>query len=123
MRNFRDALLAIVVVLATGCALEEKSRADFDRHNNSILRTSYQDSSMLVFGARAGAAYPADSESAEALRIEWLEQWLDIQGLCVDGYEVVRREPIPLGQPNFHDMDLRYLVKCASRAAEPEKAQ
>jgi hypothetical protein len=121
MTPIRSALIAIVAVLASGCAIEEKSRADFERHNNSILRTSYQDSSILVFEAKAGAAYPADSETAEALRIGWLEQWLDIRGLCASGYEITSREAIPLGQPNFHDMDLRYLVRCAERPADMEK--
>ena len=60
---------AIALSFLSGCAFEEKSRADFERHNNSILRTSYQDSAMLVFEARAGAAFPDDSESAEELRM------------------------------------------------------
>lgn len=121
MTLIRRALIAAIAVLASGCAIEEKSRADFERHNNSNLRASYQDPSILVFEARAGAAYPADSETAEALRIGWLEQWLEIRGLCVDGYEITLREPIPPGQPNFYDMDLRYLLRCAQRPAEPDK--
>ena len=104
--------LVLAAVLASGCAMEEKSRGDFERHNNSILRTSYQDESVLVFEAKAGAAYPADSEPAEAVRMEWLQAWLTQRGLCPNGYEIVGREPIPPGQPNFHDMDLRYLVRC-----------
>lgn len=109
--------LVLFTVLLSGCAMEEKSRADFERHNSSILRTSYQDESMLVFEAKAGAAYPTDSEAAEAVRMEWLQSWLDRQGLCPDGYEIISREPIGPGQPNFHDMDLRYLLKCRSRPA------
>jgi len=49
--------------------------------------------------------------------MEWLQSWLDRQGLCPDGYEIISREPIGPGQPNFHDMDLRYLLKCRSRPA------
>lgn len=110
MKN--TVLIVLLAVLVSGCAMERKSRADFDRHQNSLLRTSYQDSSMLVFEARAGAAYPADSEAAEAVRMEWLQAWLDVQRLCPAGYEIISREPITAGQPNFHDMDLRYLLKC-----------
>jgi hypothetical protein len=50
------------------------------------------------------------------MRMGWLQSWLDRRGLCPDGYEIVRREPIAPGQPNFHDMDLRYLLKCRSAA-------
>ena len=32
----------MTVALVSGCAMEEQSRADFERHNSSILRTSYQ---------------------------------------------------------------------------------
>jgi len=111
----RPALgVVMALVLMSGCAMEEQSRADFERHNSSILRTSYQDESMLVFEAKAGAAFPADSESAEAMRMGWLEDWLDRRGLCPDGYEIISRDPIAPGQPNFHDMDLRYLLKCRS---------
>ena len=111
-----SVIVAVTAVLSgmSGCAFEEKSRADFERHNNSVLRTSYQDSSMLVFEARAGATFPEDSPSAEDLRLGWLHDWLDRQGLCPDGYEIVSRERIPPGQPNFYDMDLRYLVRCSS---------
>lgn len=112
----KPVAVVLTIFLACGCAMEEQSRADFERHNSSILRTSYQDESMLVFEAKAGAAYPADSESAEAMRMDWLQAWLDRRGLCPDGYEIIRREPIEPGQPNFHDMDLRYLLKCKSAA-------
>jgi hypothetical protein len=122
MRSSVICAAAVVLSLLSGCAFEEKSRADFERHQSSILRTSYQDSAMLVFEARAGAAYPEDSETAETLRMSWLQDWLDRQGLCPDGYEIVTREPISAGQPNFHDMDLRYLLRCAS-APPPAPAQ
>jgi hypothetical protein len=110
----KPVAIVLTIFLACGCAMEEQSRADFERHNSSILRTSYQDESMLVFEAKAGAAYPADSETAEAMRMDWLQAWLDRRSLCPDGYEIIRREPIEPGQPNFHDMDLRYLLKCKS---------
>ena len=91
MRSSVICAAAVVLSLLSGCAFEEKSRADFERHQSSILRTSYQDSAMLVFEARAGAAYPEDSETAETLRMSWLQDWLDRQGLCPDGYEIVTR--------------------------------
>lgn len=111
------AILSLVAVLA-GCAMEQQSRADFERHNQSILRDSYAEPGMLVFEAKAGAAFPADSQSAEATRIQWLESWLTQRKLCPTGYEVLSREAIGAGEPNFHDMDLRYRLRCSEPPPE-----
>ena len=113
------AILLLASVLA-GCALEQQSRADFERHNQSILRDSYAEPGMLVFEAKAGAAFPADSQNAEAMRMEWLQSWLTQRKLCPAGYEVLSRELIGAGEPNFHDMDLRYRLRCTD--APPEAA-
>lgn len=109
---------ALAAVLA-GCVMEERSRGDFERHNQSILRDSYAEPGMLVFEAKAGAAFPADSQSAEDLRMQWLDAWLAQRKLCPNGHEVISREPIGAGEPNFHDMDLRYRIRCADAVVEP----
>ncbi len=111
------AVLALTA-LSAGCAIEEKSRGDFERHNQSILRDSYTEPGMLMFEAKAGAAFPADSQSAEALRMQWLDAWLVQRKLCPYGREVVSRELIGVGEPNFHDMDLRYRIRCTDATAE-----
>ncbi|MGD8977237.1 MAG: hypothetical protein PVG91_06490 [Gammaproteobacteria bacterium] len=113
------AILLLASLLA-GCAMEQQSRADFERHNRSILRDSYAEPGMLVFEAKAGAAFPAESQSAEATRMQWLESWLAQRKLCPAGYEVLSRESIGAGEPNFHNMDLRYRLRCVD--APPEAA-
>ncbi|MGB5211479.1 MAG: hypothetical protein WBP60_13240 [Gammaproteobacteria bacterium] len=115
-------LLAMLVVTLAGCALEEQSRADFERHNQSILRDSYTNPDVLVFEAKAGAAMPADSKSAEATRMQWLDTWLTQRKLCPAGHEIVSRQAIAPGEPNFHDMNLRYLVRCTDQPA-PEASE
>jgi hypothetical protein len=113
------SMVAAVLLAATlaGCALEEKSRADFERHNQSILRDSYSDPGVLVFEAKAGSAMPADSTSAEATRMQWLDAWLAQRRLCPAGHEIISRQVIAPGEPNFHDMNLRYLVRCSEPPA------
>lgn len=111
-------LCALVLTLLSGCVFEERSRGDFERHNLSLLEVSRRDNSVLVFEAKAGAAYPENSATAEAKRMSWLQSWLDRQGFCPDGYEITSRRKIEFGEINFHDMDLRYELQCVDAPIE-----
>jgi len=111
-------LCALVLTWLSGCVFEERSRGDFERHNLSLLEVSRRDSSVLVFEAKAGAAYPENSATAEAKRMSWLQSWLDRQGFCPDGYEITSRSKIEFGEVNFHDMDLRYELQCVDAPIE-----
>lgn len=120
----------ITAIGLSGCALkefEDRSRGDFDRHNQSHLEVSRTDESILIFEAKAEVGYPIDSETAEAERMEWLEGWLEREDYCPDGHEILSRRKLGAGDINFHDMDLRYEVRCseappeASPEAPPEE--
>jgi len=110
------ALLAVV----GGCALETESRGDFERHNMSLLEVSRQDDSILIFEASTNGAYPEASASAEATRMSWLDDWLEREGYCAYGYDILSRNKLGAGDINFHDMDLRYTLRC--KEAPPEEA-
>lgn len=111
--------MAMMLVVAAGCALEDRSRADFDRHQMSLLEVSRQDNSILIFEARTSGAFPEASAQAEATRMEWLQGWLDRQGYCPDGYEILSRDKLGSGDINFHDMDLRYTLRCNEAGPSP----
>jgi len=114
------AILSILIFpLLSGCVFEERSRDDYERHNLSLLEVSRRDSSILIFEAKAGPAYPEDSATAEAKRMAWLQSWLGRQGYCPGGHETISRRRIESGDINFHDMDLRYEVRCVD--APPEE--
>lgn len=113
----RFGLIVTLLTLAGGCALEEQSRADFDRHQMSLLEVSRVDDSVLVFEAKTSAAFPEAGAQAEATRMAWLQGWLDRAGYCPDGYEILSREKLGPGDINFHDMDLRYTLRCQEPAA------
>lgn len=108
----KQGLMAAVLLLVGACALEEKSRADFDRHQMSLLEVSRQDDSILVFEAETSGAFPESSAGAEATRMEWLQGWLDRQGYCPHGYDILTRKKLGPGDINFHNMDLRYTLRC-----------
>ena len=114
----KTTLIAALLVFAGGCALEEQSRADYDRHQMSLLEVSRQDDSILIFEAETSGAFPESSESAEATRMTWLQGWLDRQGYCPHGYDILSRKKLGPGDINFHNMDLRYTLRC--REAPPE---
>ena len=113
----KHGLIAALMVVLAGCALEEKSRADFDRHQMSLLEVSRQDDSILIFEAQTSGAFPEASAQAEATRMEWLQGWLDRQGYCPYGYEILSRSKLGPGDINFHDMDLRYTLRCTEAPA------
>ena len=111
-------LSMLILPLLSACIIEERSRDDFERHNLSLIEVSRRDSSVLIFEAKAGPAYPEDSATAEVKRMGWLQSWLDRQGYCPGGYKILSRRRIERGDINFHDMDLRYELRCVD--APPE---
>lgn len=47
-----------------------------------------------TFKATADLQYPPDSKNAEQIRMEWLQQWVSDNKLCVNGYTVDNRKQI-----------------------------
>lgn len=46
------------------------------------------------YKAYANAIYPVDGEQAEAMRIEWLEKYLEDNSVCDAGYTITERMPV-----------------------------
>ena len=57
---------------------------------------------------------------AMALRMQWLEGWLERRGLCVHGYEVLERRAFDFLEHNPARYDLRYKVQCT--VAPPDES-
>lgn len=91
---------------------------DYHRHSQSGLRNDPRDEEMLWFEVRTDSAYPEDSADAEAVRMEWLQAWLDRRSLCPYGHDIVAREPIDRAEVNPYGFNLRYRVRCKPPAAE-----
>jgi hypothetical protein len=113
-------MMAALLTVVGGCALETESRGDFERHNMSLLEVSRQDDSILIFEAQTNGAFPEASAAAEATRMSWLEDWLEREGYCAYGYDILSRNKLGAGDINFHDMDLRYTLRC--KEPPPEEA-
>lgn len=105
-----------VLAGATGCA-KMGDKYDYNRHTMSDLREDWRQPGVLLFEASSSTMYPADSEAAEAIRMEWLAGWMKRSGYCPAGWEVMSRSPIDPREVHSRRHDLRYEVKCAEPAA------
>jgi hypothetical protein len=104
------ALLALVA--GGGCAALD-DRKDYYRHSMSDLREDWRRPGTMVFEASTSTLYPADSEAAEATRMEWLAGWMKQSGYCPAGWEVLSRSVIDPMEVHARRHDLRYDVTCA----------
>jgi hypothetical protein len=112
------SFLALLLLGAGGCAALD-DQTDYHRHTMSDLRDDRRQPGVLLFEATSSSQYPADSGSAEAVRMEWLAGWMKRGGHCPDGWEVTSRSVIPPAEVHMRRHDLRYEVKCVGAAAPP----
>lgn len=105
--------MIFVLASLTGCAAVE-DKSDYHRHSMSDLREDRQRSGVLFFEATSSAMYPADSDAAEAVRMEWLAAWMKRTRNCPDGWQVISRTAIDPTEIHARRHDLRYEVKCAA---------
>jgi hypothetical protein len=115
------AMLASVVLLlagSSGCAAVG-DKTDYHRHSMSDLREDWRRPGILLFEASSSNQFPADSEAAEASRMEWLAGWMKRTGHCPAGWEVLSRSEIDPGEVHARRRDLRYEVGCTEPAGKP----
>lgn len=105
----------LLLALLAGCAaIEDKS--DYHRHSMSDLREDRRNPGRLLFEATTSSQYPADSEAAEAVRMEWLAAWMKRSGSCPEGWEILSRSPIDPAEVHARRHDLRYQIQCTQAA-------
>lgn len=63
--------------------------ATVDKHAMSEFLV--RNDEVFVMTASADAIYPIDSPRAEAIRTGWLEEYLSVNGMCLDGYAIDQR--------------------------------
>jgi hypothetical protein len=105
--------LAFALVATAGCEALDDHR-DYQRHTMSDLREDWQRPGILLFEASTSTLYPADSESAEAVRMEWLAAWMKQSKYCPAGWEIMSRAEISPMEVHARRHNLRYEVKCTA---------
>ena len=114
-KGWRLIVAALIPVVLSACAAVEEQR-DYHRHAMSDLRENWRKPGTLLFEATTSAAFPADSEAAEATRMEWLAAWMKRSGYCPAGWEILSRTAIDPTEVHARRHDLRYELKCAAAA-------
>lgn len=83
-------VLVAVMLVISGCS-------SIDRNLMSGFEPFTDDDGGVIFSYWADEAtltYPEDSPDAEAIRMQWLERYLELNELCLDGYEIVERKAV-----------------------------
>lgn len=110
------ALLLLGSGLLSACAPMD-DRRDYHRHSMSDLREDWRRPGIFLFEASTSSLYPPDSESAEAVRMEWLAAWMKRSGFCPAGWEILSRSAIDPAEVHARRHDLRYELECAETRA------
>jgi hypothetical protein len=113
----RSLPLIVIGLVLSSCASIHES-ADFERHRYSQVTEPYDRNDVLYFDVTFSAQFPDDDPEAEAIRMKWLDAWLEQRKLCGgNGYEIVTRRPFDTMEYNAAHHDVRYEFKCGSASA------
>jgi hypothetical protein len=116
---FRPAAILLLVPLLLagqgGCAAME-DKTDYHRHSMSDLREDWRRPGILLFEASSSSLFPAESEAAEEVRMEWLAAWMKRTGYCPAGWELLSRSDIDPREVHVRRHDLRYELRCVGPA-------
>ena len=111
LKYVRAAGALWVCMVVAGCDSMHES-PDFYRHSMSQLSVPRMGGDFLWYDVKVSPEMPADNSQAEAQRIAWLEGWLQVRKLCLNGYEILERRPFDFLEDNPGRYDLRYKVQC-----------
>ncbi len=103
--------VAVLAAILGGCVAFD-TPDNYDRHRLTDITLPRERSDVFYFDVTTTAEFPADSAVAEARRLQWLNDWLQLRQMCPDGHEVVKRREFGLLEDNPARRDLRYEVRC-----------
>lgn len=113
----RETLVLAIILWLGGCAAAPSD--GYERHTLSRLVEVPGASDEFVFEVGRPPPGPLGTAAeAEAVRMRWLAEWLEVRGQCLAGHEIVDRRQFGTFEYNPMQAEYRYLVRC--RAATPK---
>jgi hypothetical protein len=114
-------LLFLLIATCGGACTAFDTPDLYNRHRLSDITLPRNDpgSEMFYFDVTLTPEFPADDPAAEAMRMQWLAEWLEQRNMCTAGHEVVRMRRFAFEEDNPARRDLRYEIKCRTQMAQP----
>jgi len=101
----RIVLLVAVSAIASCVDTNRRQYTTFD------AKTENAESVTFAYMAMSTVFYPTSSEDAEAFRMEMLQEWLDLNELCRNGFQITTKRYISRGDgPDAKN--IYYVGKC-----------
>lgn len=100
------ALFAIVILAMTGCTMRGV--------DTTLTPQLLSDGQVVyVYSDLANFAQPDQDAEAEKLRLRDLNDWVKDSGVCQNGYEVIKRQPVAV-RAGWQGKKIYYFIKCRS---------
>ena len=115
--SMRRIAAAFAAMMLGACTSIHES-PDFERHRYSQVVEPYNRKDVMYFDVTLSAEFPDNDKAAEAIRMEWLEGWLELRKMCSEGFEILARRDFDMMEDNPARHDVRYEFKCRAGPTE-----
>lgn len=108
------AMTAMTAILLLSACTAFDTPETYDRHRLSDITLPRNGGGTFFFDVTVNAEFPDNNAAAEAERMKWLAEWLEVRHMCPAGYEILKKRKFDFMEDNPAGRDVRYEVKCKS---------
>jgi hypothetical protein len=113
-------IVAVVTLLGACTAFDTPE--NYDRHRLSDITMPRDGGDNFFFDVSITAEFPDNDAAAEAVRMKWLAEWLEIRHMCPTSYEILKKRKFDYMEDNPAHRDLRYEARCKPGVTKPAPA-
>ena len=111
MRRLPAAGVISALLLVAGCAAFDTPET-YNQHRMSDITVPRDGGDTFFFDVTIDAEFPDNNTAAEAQRMKWLTEWLELRHMCPMGYEILKKRKFDYMEDNPARRDLRYEARC-----------